>query len=221
MRMIASGYDQLRIRYLFGNEIEGVDHQLQPFVSAPLAEGENSMFGISAPRKVRWLRPSRQDAMGSDVHIVAAILFCEDLAIARHKHRHGIRQEENSCSHCARPTISSRKANAGILQIYSIHQVMQRDMGVTAVQAREKRRHQPGESNQRIAPERAKQQIKPDDIGLQFADRLDDAAHAPRIIKRPTALHREFRQFGLAAVNLVGKNRKTQERIALQLLGNM
>ncbi len=49
MRMIASGDDQFRIGHLPGDKVEGVDHQFQSFVSPPLAEGENSMFGISPP----------------------------------------------------------------------------------------------------------------------------------------------------------------------------
>ena len=81
-------------------------------------------------------------------------------------------------------------------------------MGVAATQPREKRRHQSRESYHRIAPEGAEQQIEPDDVRFQFADSLDDAAHASRIVKRPAALHREFRQFRLAAVNFIGENGK-------------
>jgi hypothetical protein len=51
--MIPAGDHQLRIRNLLGNDLEGVDHQFQSFVSPPLAESKNLMFGISAPRKVR------------------------------------------------------------------------------------------------------------------------------------------------------------------------
>jgi hypothetical protein len=61
--------------------------------------------------------------------------------------------------------------------------MMQRDMGVAPIQPRKKRCHQSRESNQRIAPERAKQQIEPDYIRFQVAYRLDDPAHAPQIIE--------------------------------------
>jgi hypothetical protein len=60
---------------------------------------------------------------------------------------------------------------------------MQRDMGVAPIQTRKKRCHQPGESNQRIAPERAEQQIEPHDIRFQFANRLDNVAHARWIVE--------------------------------------
>ncbi len=183
MGMIASSDDELSVGNLLGDDVEGIDHHFQAFISPPFAEGENSMFGIAASRKVRRLRSLRQDAVRSHMHVVAAIFFRQNFAIPRHEHRHGIRQQQNSRGHRARPTISSREANSRVLQIDGIHQVMQRDMGVAAIQPCEKRRHQSKESNQRIAPERAEQQIEPDDIRLQFADRLNDAAHTAGIIE--------------------------------------
>ena len=46
------------------------------------------MFGIAAPQKIWWLRSPSQNAMRAYVHIVAAILFRQDLAISRHQNRH-------------------------------------------------------------------------------------------------------------------------------------
>jgi hypothetical protein len=86
VRMIPSSDNQPGIGYLLSNAVEGVDHQFQTFVSAPLAEGENSVLRISAPRKVRRLRPPRQNAMRPHMHIFAAIFFRQDLAIPRHEH---------------------------------------------------------------------------------------------------------------------------------------
>jgi hypothetical protein len=142
------------------------------------------------------------------MHIVAAIFFRQDLAISRHKHRYGIRQQQNSRGQSTRPTVGSRKAHASILQIDSIHEVMQRDVRVAAIQPRQQRCHQARESNYWVVAERAEQQIEPHDVGFQFADGLDDAAHAPGIIKRPAALHGELRQFRLPAVNFIGEDGK-------------
>jgi hypothetical protein len=63
LRMIASRDDQPGVGHLRGDEVEGVDHQFQPFVSAPLPEGEDAVFGIATAREVRRLRPSRQNAV--------------------------------------------------------------------------------------------------------------------------------------------------------------
>jgi len=92
--MIAAGDDQLRIRQGFGDDVECLDHEFQPFIRSPLSESQDAMLGIAAAGKIRILRPARQHAMRSHVNILAAVFFVKDFAIARHQHRNGIRQEQ-------------------------------------------------------------------------------------------------------------------------------
>ena len=82
--MVAPGDNQLGCRQRLGEALEGLDHEFQALVRSPLAECQNAMLRIAAPGKIRIFRPSRQDPVRPHVHIVAAILVLEDLAIPRH-----------------------------------------------------------------------------------------------------------------------------------------
>ena len=88
--MISSRDDEFRIRHFTNDRIEGFDHQFQALIRTPLAERENSVFRISTPREVRRLRTARQNAMRPYMHVIAAILFRQYLAIPRHQHRNRI-----------------------------------------------------------------------------------------------------------------------------------
>lgn len=74
-------------------------------------------------------------------------------------------------------------ANSDVLEFHSIHQVMQRNVGIAATQAGEQRRHQARKSYERITTERTEQQIKPDDIRLDPMEGLQQAKYAARIIE--------------------------------------
>jgi hypothetical protein len=76
-------------------------------------------------------------------------------------------------------------ANSGVFQLHGIHQVMQRDVRITAAEPREKWRHQSTESNQRITAKRTKEKIEPNYIWFQPAQRFEDAVNAARVVKRP------------------------------------
>jgi len=91
--MVPAGNDQLYVRRSFGKQLEGLNHQLQSLVCPPLAEGKNAIDRIPAPREIGKLRPPRQNAVGAQVNIVAAILVIQDLPISGHKYRDGIRQQ--------------------------------------------------------------------------------------------------------------------------------
>src|SRR5271165_1635207 len=90
--MIASGNNQARFWHLRSQEIECLNHQLETLVRSPLAEGENAVEGISASRKIRELRPSREQAMRAQMHVIAAIFVIQNLLVSRHEDGHRIRQ---------------------------------------------------------------------------------------------------------------------------------
>lgn len=87
LRMVATRNHKPRFRHLLGQQIEGLDHQFQALVCAPLSERENAVKGIAAAREIGEFRPSGQDAMRTEMNIVAPVLVIQDLAIARHQHR--------------------------------------------------------------------------------------------------------------------------------------
>jgi hypothetical protein len=64
------------------------------------------------------------------MHIIAAILFVEDLAISRHEHGYGVGKKKHTSGGSARETVGAGKAHSGILQVHRVHQVVQRHMGI-------------------------------------------------------------------------------------------
>jgi hypothetical protein len=119
--MVSPGNHQLGVRQLLSDEIKSLDHQLQTFVSSPLAERQNAVLWSSAPGKIRGFRPARQYAMGAKVDVVPPIFVVEDLAIAGHQHRDRIGEQQHSRRHRARKAIEPFMSNADILQFHRIH----------------------------------------------------------------------------------------------------
>jgi hypothetical protein len=176
---------------------------------------------IAATGEIRVFRLPSQNAMRPEMHVIAAILFMKDPAIPRHQYRHGIRQQEHPSGHSACHPISSRVANARVLKIYRIHQVMQGDVRVAATQACKNRSEQAGKSNQWIPAKRTKQKVEPDHIRLQLPKRPEDSNCTPWIVKRPAPQNRKPIQFGLRGRNLIAQDRKAQEWITTQFSCNV
>jgi hypothetical protein len=90
--MIAACDDQLRLWLPLGQQMKGFDHQFQSLVRSPLAEGKNTMLGITATRKVGEFRTPREDAVGPQMHIVAPVLIVQNFPVSGHENRDGIGQ---------------------------------------------------------------------------------------------------------------------------------
>jgi hypothetical protein len=73
--------------------------------------------------------------------------------------------------------------NAGILQIYGIHQVVQGDMGIAAGEASEERSKQPGKGDERIASKSAEEQIEPYNVRLQPSNGAKKSNRAEWVIE--------------------------------------
>jgi len=56
--MIAATDHQLRVGKRCLDNLERLDHQLEPFVGPPLAESQDAVFRIAAPGKVGIFRPT-------------------------------------------------------------------------------------------------------------------------------------------------------------------
>jgi hypothetical protein len=54
--MVATSDDQLGVGQGLGNNVKRFDHEFEPFVCSPFAEGQNAVLGIAAPGKIRILR---------------------------------------------------------------------------------------------------------------------------------------------------------------------
>jgi hypothetical protein len=183
LRMVAAGNYQPGIGQLRRHDLERVDHEFEALIGSPLAERENAMFGIAAPRKVGRFGPGSQNAVRADVNIVAAILFVQNFTVSGHEHRNRIGQQQHSGSDGASHAVSACVTNAGILQVYGVHQMVQGDMGVTASQTREERSKQPGKRDERIASKSAEEQIEPHNVRLQPSNGAQKSNRAEWVIE--------------------------------------
>lgn len=94
--MVAACDHQLRLGILGVHGLERLNQRFQPLVRSPFSKGENALRRSCSPRKIRILRMLRQYPMGAEVDIPAAIPLEQDVAICRHQHGYGIRQQEHS-----------------------------------------------------------------------------------------------------------------------------
>jgi hypothetical protein len=218
LRMVAAGDDQLRLGKSLGNQMEGFDHELQAFVSAPLAEREDAMLGIAAPGKVGIFGSLRQNTVGADVNIVAPVFVAKDFAVSGHEHGHGIGEQKHSRGKCSCRAVGASVPDACVLQIHGVHQMVQGHVGVAAAQTRKQRREQSQESVQWVASKGAEEQIEPHHVGLQPPHSFKNSSRTCGIIERPAAFHGKAIELRLRRRNLIGQNGEAEKRISAQLL---
>jgi hypothetical protein len=166
LRMIAAANHQSGMGQCFRYPLKGFNHQFQPLVGSPFSKSQNAMLGISTPGKIGELGFAGENAMRTEMHIVAAIFFMQNVAISGHQYGYGICQEKHSSRKRAGNAISSRVTNPCIFQVHSVHQMMERDVGVAAGKPRKHGSQKSAECNKGIPAEGAEKQIKPDDVGL-------------------------------------------------------
>jgi hypothetical protein len=123
--MVSSGNNQPGMRQSSRDSLERFDHKLQPFVGSPFSEGENAMLWISPPAEVGIFRPGGENAMRTEVHIVASIFLVQYLAVSGHQYGNRIGQKQHPCGHGASPPVRPRVPYSCILQVDRIHEVMQ------------------------------------------------------------------------------------------------
>jgi hypothetical protein len=183
LRMITARHHQPRVGHGRRDAFESFDHQLQPLVSSPFAECQNAVLRISPPRKPRILRPAGKNSVGAQVNVLVPVFIQENFAVARHQHGNRMREQQHARGNRTRPTIGALVANAGVIEIDRVHQVVQSHMSVAAVQTRQQRRQKPQKSVQRLAPESAEQQVEPYYVRLEFTYDLDQPNRASGIVK--------------------------------------
>jgi hypothetical protein len=130
--MVSTAHNQLRVGHGIVDNLESLDHQLQSLIRSPLSESQNAVLRIAAPRKVGIFRPAGEHAMRAKMNIVASIFVLQNLAIARHEHRHGIRQQKRPGGERAGCPVCTRVAHPGVFEIDCIHQMVQSDVGIAA-----------------------------------------------------------------------------------------
>gem|GEM_PF-1358865 len=197
--MVSAANHQLGIGQRFRHILECFNHQLQPLISSPLAEGQNAMFRIAAAGKIRIFGFSGKNAVGSQMNIVAAILLVQYLAVSGHQHRDGVRHEKHLRGKCAGQAVAARMTHTSVFQVHRIHQMVQGYVGVTAGKARKHRREKSGECDEWFAPECAEEKIEPNHIRFQSSNHAQDANCACRIVEGPATLDGEVLEFRASA----------------------
>jgi len=91
--MVPAGDDQFGIRQGLSHNFERVEQKLEPLVGSPLTKGQNPMFRISPPGKIRVFGFPRQNTVGPQMNIVTAIFVIKNLAVSRHQNGNGIRKQ--------------------------------------------------------------------------------------------------------------------------------
>lgn len=151
--------------------------------------------------------------MVPDMHVLAAILLQENLAIARHENRNRIGHEEQSGRYSATSAIKLREIHTRIVEVHGVHQVVQRYMGVVAIQPAQQRKSEPAKSDRRLATKRSEQQVEPNNVRLEFSDPPQQPPGTAGVVERPATMDRIAVQFRLSTRQLVGQYGQAQEWI--------
>ena len=119
------------------------------------------------------------------------------------------------------PPIQQWKAYAGIVQIYRLHELVQRSVRVKACHSGQGGNRDAQKGGCRTSSEAGESQIEPHNIWLFFSDRLQEAPGIAQAIELPATLYRKSIQFGLHRTILVSQNGELDLRDALQFTGDM
>jgi hypothetical protein len=136
--MITAGNHKPGVWKSLRKNIKGLNHELQPLVRSPLAKGKDPMRVASAG-EVRIFGPARQNTVRTHMHIVSTIFLVQYPPVARHQDGDGVCQQQHPCREFSCEPVGGGKAHPRVFQIYSVHQVVQRHVGVASTQARKKR----------------------------------------------------------------------------------
>ncbi len=179
------------------------------------------MNRIPTAREIGEFGPACQNAVRAQVNVVSSVFVIQNFAIAGHQHGNGIGKQKHACSNRAREPVQSFITNPNIFQVHCVHQVMQGHVGISSAKPRQQWRHKSAESNQRIAPKCAEQQIKPNHIRFHAMQRLHQAHDTSRVIEGPATYDRKSFRLDVPLRELVCQHDKTEKRIALQFLRNV
>jgi hypothetical protein len=152
------------------------------------------------------------------MNIVTAIFIIQDLAISGHENGHGIRKQKHPRGHRTSEAIQTFMAHSCVFQFDRIHEVMQGHMCISSTQARKQRRHEPAESDEWVPAKGAKQQIKPDDVGLQAPNSSDQPIDRGWVVERPAPQYRKAVPLLKSCRKFIRKHSQAKERISLQFL---
>ena len=95
--------------------------------------------------------------MGTEMHVIAAVFFVQDLAISGHEHGNGVGEKKHACGHGPGQAIGARVAHACVLQVHGVNEMVKRDVGIATAETRKQWSDESGKSNQGIAAESTEQ----------------------------------------------------------------
>jgi hypothetical protein len=181
--MVGARDDQLGIWHSARDDLEGLEHRLQPLVRAPFSESQNPVIGISASRECRIFRPAREDSVIPDVDSPSAIFLPDNAAVGRHKHRNRVGKQKQLRGGITCGGIDVAETNARILEIYRLHELVKRDMGVETRRPNHRWKRHSKECRKRLATEAGETKIEPHDIGVDLPDGPQQAHRIPQAVE--------------------------------------
>jgi len=215
--MIRTGDHQLGLGELRSDLHEGVNDLLEPFVGSPFPEGKNAMVRIAPLRKVRILRTSRQDSVAPHVHRAPSVLLANQAPVRGKQDGNRVRKEQQLRRNHSGCAIGRLETNAGILQIYRLHELMKRDVGVDAGHAGKRRNCNANECRQWLAAKAGESKIEPHDIRFLTPDFSKQPPGIAETVESPAAHHVVAIELGLCGIEIVAEDRDLETFCILQL----
>src|SRR5882757_3347696 len=85
--VIGAGDDEAGVGPTCENRWKCLHQCFQPLISAPVADGQNTLVGIVALREIRWAWTHGKCAMSSQQDIFRGVFFAQDAPVTREQYR--------------------------------------------------------------------------------------------------------------------------------------
>ena len=116
--------------------------------------------------------------------------------------------------------VKSGPANACVLKIDALEYGVQRDVRVAAREPRESGNCKSEKGRQGVAGEGGESNVEPNNVGIVFANRAEQAQRIRHGIEAPAALDGKSLEF-ILVISFIGENDEVDLRIVLERTGQM
>src|SRR5581483_6501246 len=145
----------------------------------------------------------------------------QSAAVSRQQNGDGIRHQQQPSCDVSGSAVQPRIADTGRFEVNVVNHLVQRDVGVKAVKARQQRDANAGKGLEGLIPKSCKAQVEPHDVRFKGVDVAQQPGRVTERVEGPAADHAEVFQFRLGSGELIGQNGNTGERILAQLACNV
>jgi hypothetical protein len=119
----------------------------------------------------------------SDVDSTSAIFLSDNAPVRWHKHRNRVGKQKQLRGGIACGGVDVAEAHACILEIYRLHELVKRDVGVQSRRANHRWERHTKKRRQRLATEAGETKIEPYDIRPDLPDGSQQAHRIPQAVE--------------------------------------